>query len=127
MALKLPTYLFVDENNSLYGSNSGQHSILKWMINQSEVVTGETRRLTFPTGIIVDNFESIYVADRSNHRIVRWTRGAINATRILGTNQHGNQSNQFHYPTHLCFDKYSNLYVVDQFNHRIQLFYLDFN
>ena len=77
------------------------------MTNQSEVVTGETRRLTFPTGIIVDNFESIYVADRSNHRIVRWTRGAISATRILGTNQHGNQSNQF--------------------NHRIQLFYLDFN
>ncbi len=131
--LDWPTYLFVDEDDSLYISDARNHRVMKWVKDAKEgmVVAGgngegsSVRQLSSPTGVTVDQLGQIYVADYSNNRVMRWCRGATEGTIVVGGNGEGQQSNQFNHPTGLSFDREENLYVVDSDNHRIQKFEID--
>ncbi|CAF4116542.1 unnamed protein product [Adineta steineri] len=128
--LRCPTYIFVDEEQSVYVSDQNNHRVMKWRKDAEEgrIVAGgngtgtNLNQLYSPEGVIVDDLGQIYVADRENHRIMRWYEGKEEGEVVVGGNDKGNEPNQLNYPRGLSFDDEENLYVSDDYNHRIQKF-----
>ncbi|CAF1013688.1 unnamed protein product [Adineta steineri] len=128
--LNWPTYIFVDEEQSVYVSDQNNHRVMKWRKDAKEgrIVAGGNGRgeklnqLSLPEGVIVDDLGHIYVADCYNHRVMRWCEGKEEGEIVVGGNGGGNQSNQLNYPRGLSFDDEGNLYVADTINHRIEKF-----
>ncbi|CAF0891669.1 unnamed protein product [Adineta steineri] len=128
--LNHPTFIFVDEDQSVYVSEWSNHRVMKWKKDAKEgtVVAGgnseggDLNQLYYPNGIIVGDLGQIYVTDSWNHRIMRWCDGKEEGEIVVGGNGKGNQSNQLNGPTGLSFDDEGNLYVVDCSSHRIQKF-----
>ncbi|CAF3852060.1 unnamed protein product [Adineta steineri] len=126
--LNQPTYIFIDEDYSLYISDHSNHRVMKWKKDAKEgtIVAGgngdgnSLKQLSHPRGVIVDHLGQIYVADCSNHRVMRWCEGDAEGEVVVGGNGCGNQSNQLNNPIGLSFDNEGNLYVADLKNHRIQ-------
>ncbi|CAF0780133.1 unnamed protein product [Adineta steineri] len=126
----VPTFIFVDEDQSVYVSDWNNHRVMKWRkdVKEGTVVAGGNdigaylNQLSYPQGVIVDDLGQIYVADSYNHRVMRWCEGKEEGEIVVGGNGPGNQPNQFDYPYGLSFDDEGNLYVVDHWNHRIQKF-----
>ncbi|CAF1417026.1 unnamed protein product [Adineta steineri] len=128
--LNKPSFIFVDEDQSVYVSDTNNHRVMKWRIGAEEgrIVAGgngdgrNLNQLYHPQGIIVDHLGQIYVADSQNHRVMRWCEGNEVGEIIIGGNGFGNRSNQLSCPCGLSFDEEGNFYVADNFNHRIQKF-----
>ncbi|CAF1411008.1 unnamed protein product [Adineta ricciae] len=126
----LPTFLFVDDEQSLYVSDFGNYRVMKWRKDAQEgiAVAGgngnekNLNQLNRPQGMIVGHEDRIYVADRENHRIMRWCEGDEEGEIIVGGNGLGNEPNQLSCPFGLLFDGEGNLYVSDCGNDRIQRF-----
>ncbi|CAF1561440.1 unnamed protein product, partial [Adineta steineri] len=125
-----PTFIFVDEYQSIYVSDSDNHRVMKWKKGSKNGTivaggNGEGRnliQLSSPYGVIVDNLGQIYVADRGNDRIMRWNEGKGEVA--VGGN---GKENQLYGPRDLSFDDEKNFYVVDLGNNRIQKFQIIFN
>ncbi|CAF0758726.1 unnamed protein product [Adineta steineri] len=125
--LNFPTFIFVDENQSVYVSDMSNHRVMKWRKDAKEgrIVAGgngegrNLNQLSEPQGVIVDHSGQIYVADYGNARIMCWCEEKEEGEIIVGENGAGNQLN---HPFGLSFDDEENLYVVDSHNHRIQKF-----
>ncbi|CAF0868125.1 unnamed protein product [Adineta steineri] len=128
--LNNPTFIFVDEDQSVYVSDSFNHRVMKWKKDAKEgiVVAGgngygeDLNQLQYPQEVIVHQSGQIYVVDLWNHRVMRWCEGKEKGEVIVGGNGNGNQSNQLSGPMGLSFDDEGNLYVADSGNHRIQKF-----
>ncbi|CAF3731281.1 unnamed protein product [Adineta steineri] len=128
--LNTPTFMFVDEDQSVYVSDCNNHRVMKWRKDSKEgaIVAGgndkggNLNQFSQPQGVIVDDLGQIYVADCLNHRIMRWCEGKEDGEVVVGGNVKGNQSNQLNCPHGLSFDDEANLYVADCSNHRIQKF-----
>ncbi|CAF0915943.1 unnamed protein product [Adineta steineri] len=128
--LNHPTFIFVDEDQSVYVSDQNNNRVVKWRKDAKEgtvVVEGnddgsDLDQLFYPQGVIVDDLGQIYVADSMNDRVMRWCEGKEEGEIVVGGNGEGNQPNQLNYPTGLSFDDEGNLYVTDSRNHRIQKF-----
>ncbi len=131
--LNCPTFIFVDEDDSLYATDQNNHRVMKWKKNAKEgiVVAGgnskgkSLRQLSSPEGIIVDQLGQIYVADFDNNRVMRWCDGEEEGTIVVGGNERGQEPNQLNGPRGLSFDGEGNLYVVDYRNNRIQKFEIE--
>jgi len=116
--LNTPFYIFIDEDHSVYVSDSENHRVMKWMKGAKEgiVVAGgqdqgnSLRQLSLPYGIIVDQLGSVYVANYYNNRVIRWLKGADEGMIVVGGNGNGHQPNQFNSLTDLSFDRENNLY-----------------
>ena len=75
--LNVPTYLFVDEEQAVYVSDSNNHRVMKWNKYAKEgiVVAGgqgkgsALTQLPYPRGLFVDTSHAIYVADARNNRV----------------------------------------------------------
>ncbi|CAF1517125.1 unnamed protein product [Adineta ricciae] len=97
-----PTFIFVDNDQSIYVSDLGNHRVVKWLKGAEEgiVVTGgngagnDLNQLKYPQGLFVDESNQIYVIDSSNHRIMRWCEGDREGEIIVGRNGEGNELNQ---------------------------------
>jgi len=131
--LRSPTYLFVDQDHSVYVSDYHNNRVVKWVEGAKKgivVAGGQSRgdgraQLDHPQGVLVDHSGNVYVADSWNHRIMRWVPGAKKGCIVAGGNERGVDSHQFQYPVGLSFDRQGNLYVVDQSNNRVQKFDVD--
>ncbi|CAF1368059.1 unnamed protein product [Adineta steineri] len=125
-----PTFIFVDDNQSVYVSDGNNNRVMKWRKDAKEgtIVAGgnghgrNLNQLSQPVGVIDDDMGQIYVADFENDRVIRWCEGKEEGEIIVGGNGKGNQSNQFKGPIGLSFDDQENLYVADALNNRIQKF-----
>ncbi|CAF0897728.1 unnamed protein product [Adineta steineri] len=125
--LHAPTFIFVDEDQSIYVSDWFNHRVMKWTKDAKEgkVVAGgngqgkNLNQLSLPAGVIVDGFGQIYVADFGNNRVMCWCEGNDEGEIIIGGKVRGNQLDC---PCGLCFDDEGNLYVADWGNHRIEKF-----
>ncbi|CAF1230702.1 unnamed protein product [Adineta steineri] len=128
--LNSPSFIFVDDDQSVYVSDTNNHRVVKWRKDAKEgrIVgggngTGENlNQLSSPQGIIVDDLGQIYAADSGNHRVMRWCEGDKEGEIVVGGNVPGNQSNQLSGPRGLSFDDEGNLYVADTGNFRIAKF-----
>ncbi|CAF1408383.1 unnamed protein product, partial [Adineta steineri] len=128
--LNWPTFIFVDEDQSVYVSDFENHRVMKWRKDANEGIVvaggndqgGKLNQFHYPKGVIVDDLGQIYVADLGNHRVIRCYEGKEDGEIVVGGNDKGNQSNQFRGPTGLSFDDEGNLYVADFGNHRIEKF-----
>ncbi|CAF1127343.1 unnamed protein product [Adineta steineri] len=125
-----PTFIFIDEEQSIYVSDRDNHRVMKWRkgAREGRIVAGGNgeganfNQLSYPQGVIVDDLDQIYVADSENHRIMRWCEGKEEGEIVVGGNGKGNQTNQLDCPMGLSFDDERNLYVVDSGNDRIEKF-----
>ena len=128
--LNFPTRLFVDEDHSVYVSDSQNHRVMKWVKDAKEgiIVAGgqgqgnSLTQLNCPHGVRVDHLGQVYVADSGNHRIMFWSKGSKTGRIIVGGNGVGGKSNQFFSLKGLSFDGQGDLYAVDDNNHRVQKF-----
>ncbi|CAF0758744.1 unnamed protein product [Adineta steineri] len=128
--LNNPTFIFVDEDQSVYVSEFSNHRVMKWRKGAKEgrIVAGgndkgeNLNQLFLPQGVIVDDFGQIYVADFGNHRVMSWCEGKEEGEIVVGGNGERNQPNQLNDPCGLSFDDEGNLYVVDGSNNRIDKF-----
>ncbi|CAF3991069.1 unnamed protein product [Adineta steineri] len=128
--LNSPTFIFVDEEQSVYVSDRENHRVMKWRKGAKEgrIVAGgndqgrNLNQLSQPEGVIVDELGKIYVADNGNSRVMRWCEGKEEGEIIVGGNGGENQLNG---PVDLCFDDQGNLYVADCWNDRIAKFDLE--
>ncbi|CAF0985232.1 unnamed protein product [Adineta steineri] len=128
--LNSPTFIFVDEDQSIYVSEHINHRVMKWGKDAKEGTTvagGNSQgknlnQLFSPQGVIVDDLGQIYVADAMNDRIMRWFEGDTEGEIVVGENGQGKESNQLNGPRGLSFDDENNLYVADYWNHRIEKF-----
>ncbi|CAF1417014.1 unnamed protein product [Adineta steineri] len=125
--LSCPTFIFVDEDQTVYVSDYNNHRVMKWRKDAKEgiVVAGgngkgeNLNQVSNPKGVIVDNLGQIYVADSQNHRVMRWCEGKEEGEIVVGGQSRENQLSHSH---GLSFDDEGNLYVSDDYNHRIQKF-----
>ncbi|CAF1388734.1 unnamed protein product [Adineta steineri] len=125
--LNCPSFIFVDEDQTVYVSDRNNQRVMKWRKDAQEgtIVAGgngegeSLNQLSGPEGIIVDRWGQIYVADSDNHRIIRWCEGKEEGEVVVGGNGEENQLND---PAGLSFDDEGNLYVADFRNHRIEKF-----
>ncbi|CAF1362578.1 unnamed protein product [Adineta steineri] len=128
--LNSPGFIFVDEEQSVYVSDTYNHRVIKWTKGAKEgiIVAGGNKKgknlnqLCYPAGVIVDHLGQIYTADCGNHRVIRWCEGREEGEIVVGGNGKGNQSDQLNRPCGLSFDDEENLYIADYYNHRIQKF-----
>ncbi|CAF5037309.1 unnamed protein product [Rotaria sp. Silwood1] len=114
-----PTYIFVDQQQNVYVSDTWNHRVMKWNKDATEgiiVVRG------FPRGLFVDMSETVYVADYGSHRLMSWPKGATEGTVIAGGSSGGEEAKQLYYPWGLSSDQHGNLYVTDHSSHRVQRF-----
>jgi sugar lactone lactonase YvrE len=131
--LSFPTCIFVDEDHSVYVSDSQNNRVMKWMKNAEEgiVVAGgngkgnSLNQLSHPTGLFVDQLGTVYVADLYNHRIMRWPKGATEGNIVTYGNEELEQGNKFDRPQGISFDREGNLYIVDSTNDRVQRYNID--
>ncbi|CAF1090398.1 unnamed protein product [Adineta steineri] len=81
--LILPEGVFVDDDNSVYVADSGNHRILKWQYGDKngQVVAGgngkgnRNDQLDGPICVVVDKkSNSLIISDLGNRRVVRWPR-----------------------------------------------------
>ncbi|CAF1583222.1 unnamed protein product, partial [Adineta steineri] len=125
--LNKPGFIFVDENQSVYISDTSNHRVMKWIKDAKEgiIVAGgngqgrNLNQLSSPQEIIVDDLGRIYVADWGNNRVMRWCEGQEEGEIVVGGN---GQENQLNGLMGLSFDDKGNLYVSDMENHRIVKF-----
>ncbi|CAF1226643.1 unnamed protein product [Adineta steineri] len=130
--LNSPSFIFVDDDQSVYVSDENNNRVMKWIKDAKEGIVvaggnGEGRNLSqvsSPQGLIVDDLGQVYVADCNNHRVMRWHHREEEGEIVVGGNSGGNQSNQLHCPMGLSFDDEGNIYVADFLNSRIQKFEL---
>jgi sugar lactone lactonase YvrE len=133
--LSRPTFVFVDEDQSVYVSDMDNHRVMKWVKGAKDgtVVAGghgqgnALTQLSCPQGLFVDHLGTVFVSEHDNNRITRWCKGAVQGDVIVGGNGQGEEANQLNHPQGLSFDRHGNLYVVDYKNHRVQRFNIDRN
>ncbi|CAF1496562.1 unnamed protein product [Adineta ricciae] len=127
--LETPTYLFVDQNYSIYISDAKNNRIVKWMKGAKEGIVvggpkfgGNSRQLRYSRGFTVDYFGNIYIVDSWNHRVVRWSKDFQGTMVVVGGYGPGRNLYELNKPEDVIFDRQGNLYVVDKDNHRVQKF-----
>ncbi|CAF1323597.1 unnamed protein product [Adineta steineri] len=95
--LDWPTFMFVDEDQSIYVSERHNNRVTKWRKDAKEgrVVAGGNGygenfdQLSHPYGVIVDDLGQIYVADSENDRVMRWCEGKEEGEIVVGGNETG--------------------------------------
>ena len=121
-------------SNSLFISNYGCHTIVRWILGASSwtLVVGKpglagplSTLLNSPSGFSIDFMGNLYVADTANHRIQLFLAGDTNGTTIAGiTGLAGSNLDQLNYPSWVSVDSHLNVYVADTNNHRVLEFLL---
>ncbi|CAF2934630.1 unnamed protein product, partial [Rotaria sp. Silwood2] len=90
--LNLPTYLFVDRDQSVYVSDTSNHRVMKWIKCGTEgiIVAGGGGQgsgliqLNCPQGLFVDSMQTLHVADWENPRVMRWYKEMTQGDVLVG-------------------------------------------
>ncbi|CAF4269205.1 unnamed protein product, partial [Rotaria sordida] len=87
--LSYPTGLYVDSNDNIYLSDSGNNRVQLWnngtsvgtMVAGTGVPGSANNQLRNPYGIVQDpSTKTLYIADYNNHRVMSYTEGASMGT-----------------------------------------------
>ena len=115
-----PMGLCVNDNQTIYVANAGNHRIVEWKIGATSgrVVAGgnrqgnRTNQLNGPRDVILDKeTDSLIISDQGNKRIMRWSRqNSIHGEILIsGVDCHG-----------LTMDNDGYLYVSDYSKHEVR-------
>ncbi|CAF3810707.1 unnamed protein product, partial [Rotaria sp. Silwood1] len=115
-----PCGLYVNDDQTIYVADSGNHRIVEWKsgATNGKVVAGENghgneaHQLSYPVDVIVDKErDSFIISDHRNQRVVRWPRqnGASRETIISNISCWG-----------LTMDENGSLYVVEWKKHEVR-------
>ncbi|CAF3924740.1 unnamed protein product [Adineta steineri] len=122
-----PHYLFVDNNDNIYLSDTFNHTVLLFLPNSTNgtIVAGgiiygsNDDQLFFPNGIFVNSNGTLYIADHQNHRIMKWFSGASSGVRVAGNGTGGSSLTQLYLPMDVIVDTNEYMYISDAGNSRV--------
>jgi sugar lactone lactonase YvrE len=125
--LVLPEYLYVDNNDNIYLSDSNHNRVLLFpssstnsaMVAGTGVQGSNNTQLYFPCGIFVNQNGTIYIADLKNNRIMKWYSGATSGIMVAGTGIAGSSLTQLNWPSQVIVDTNGYMYISEQLNARI--------
>ncbi len=119
-----PSGIAVEENGSLYVTDTGNHRIIKLKSDLTlDTIFGapgtENGRFDSPYGIAAGENGSLYVTETGNNRIQKFAgdRKFICKWGIPGTDPEN-----FNQPKGIAVDNYNQVYVADSGNNRVQKF-----
>jgi hypothetical protein len=126
-ALQWPYYLYVDNDDNIYLSDTLNNRVLLFYSSSTNfttvagtgVVGATDSQLNTPYGVFVNYAGTIYIADYSNHRIMMWFAGASSGTRVAGDTTAGFSSTQVYFPTQVIVDTNEYLYISEAGSSRI--------
>ena len=119
--LNEPTYIFVDQQKTVYVSDTKNSRVMKWIEDATE---GVRMLKCFSRGLYVDLSGTVFIADYGNHRLVRWSEELEESTVISSRNIEADDTNQVYHPWGISADRHGQIFVSDHLNHRIQRFSL---
>ncbi|UJR07313.1 hypothetical protein I4U23_011601 [Adineta vaga] len=122
-----PHFIFVDNNDNIYLSDTFNHSVWLFLANGTDgiLVAGDStygsndNQLFFPNGIFVDSNGTLYIADHENHRIMKWFAGASSGIRVAGNGTRGKTLAQLNSPMQVIVDTNEYMYISDGRNSRV--------
>jgi sugar lactone lactonase YvrE len=125
--LNWPFYLYVDNNDNIYLSDTGNHRVLLFLSNSANftmvagtgVMGNNSNQLNFPFGLFVNQNGTIYIADCYNHRIMKWLAGASAGSIAAGDGTGGPSSTQLSSPSQIIVDKNEYMYITEYGNARV--------
>ncbi len=125
--LDLPHYLYVDNNGNIYLSDTKNHTLLLFRLNEtkSSVIAGtgiagaNSSELNQPYGLFVNSNGTLYISDSQNHRIMKWLSGATSGILVAGDGVPGSSSTQLNAPTDIVVDADEYMYISEDGNARI--------
>ena len=125
--LNSPYYLYVDQDDNIYLSDTINHSVLLFRANSTTaliiagtgVAGASNNQLDRPHGIFVTRNGTVYIADCFNHRIMKWTSGASVGVLLAGNRTSGVSLAQLNSPTQVIVDTNEYLYISEFGNSRI--------
>jgi len=116
--------VFIDIDNSIYCSMSGEHRIIKKSSNSVKIIAGTgvadstSYTLNAPNDIFVDTNFDLYVADTANNRIQLFQSGQSQAITVAGSGSL-NQTILLNRPTSIVLDDNKYLFIVEYDGSRI--------
>ncbi len=125
--LNWPLYLYVDNDDNIYLSDTGNNRVLLFLSNSANftivagtgVIGNNSNQLNTPYGIFVNQNGTIYIADCNNHRIMKWLVGASVGSLAAGDGTVGVSSIQLSYPTQIIVDANEYMYITEYGNARV--------
>lgn len=119
--LNIPTYIFIDQAQMVYVSDTWNHRVMRWeSLDKATLVFRGS-----PRGLFVDQTGDIFVADYGNHQLVRQPKDKPDhkdTVRLAGGYGKGEAEEQLYHPWGLSCYQQTNLFVADHLKHRIQRF-----
>ncbi|CAF1467374.1 unnamed protein product [Rotaria sordida] len=122
--LTYPTGLYVDSNDNIYVSDSGNNCVQLWnngtsvgtMVAGTGVPGSANNQLRNPYGIVQDpSTKTLYIADYNNHRVMSYTEGASMGTMVAGSNRSGTSNIELYNPVGIYLDSFTNSLVIANF------------
>lgn len=131
--LNSPSYVFVDEQKSVYVADNRNSRVMKWAKGATEGIHIVPRQLPGSNSsswfkiqaMLVDRSGHVYITNRMQHNVTRWLSSTSEDEVIVGREALGSAADHLSFPDGLAFDEQGNLYVVDTLNHRVQKFAVD--
>jgi sugar lactone lactonase YvrE len=120
-------YLYVDDNDNVYLSDTFNYRVLLFLSNSTNfsIVAGtgvqgsNNDQLNQPYGVFVNQNGTIYIADCNNHRIMKWFSGAASGLMVAGDATPGASATQLYWPTQIIVDTNEYMYISEAGNWRI--------
>ena len=93
----LSYYLYVDERNNIYLSETYHYRVLLFPSNSTNftivagtgVLGNSYSQLNCPYGVFVNDVGTIFIADCYNHRVMKWFSGASAGVIVVGNGTSG--------------------------------------
>ncbi len=120
--LALPVGIAVDDNGSIYVSDSKNASILVYGKDKKLLrAFGGRLELNKPTGISINNkLKVLYAVDTKAHNIKAYS---LDGKMLFTFGKRGKGAGEFNFPTNIAIDRRNdNIAVVDTQNFRVQVF-----
>lgn len=126
---KTPTWLYVNENGTLYVCDQGNNRIQMWTKNAANGITvagdsggtsGTTSALLKnPFAVTLDNNGFIYVSDQGNNRVQKFAPNSLTGTTVAENNCTPPSTLKCLSPSGIAIDDSSNIYVADTVNKQL--------
>lgn len=114
--LNIPNYIFLDQQQILYVSDTWNHRVMRWESPDKATVVYQGS----PRGLVVNAKGDIFVADHGIHQLVHQPKDKPEEKKpipIPSNSKKGEAKDQPHHPWGLCSYEETNLVLTDHSGH----------